>query len=50
MHEQYPEYGFDAHKGYGTAQHMAALKAHGATVVHRKSFAPVAQVLDRSAA
>ncbi len=48
LHEQYPEYGFDAHKGYGTAQHMAALQAHGATAAHRKSFAPVAQALERS--
>jgi ribonuclease HII len=49
LHETYPLYGFDAHKGYGTAQHMAALQAHGATVVHRKSFAPVAQALERAA-
>jgi ribonuclease HII len=49
LHEQYPEYGFDAHKGYGTAQHMAALQAHGATAAHRKSFAPVAQSVERSA-
>jgi ribonuclease HII len=50
MHEQYPQYGFDTHKGYGTAQHMAALQEHGACIEHRKSFAPVAQVLERSTA
>lgn len=42
---QYPQYGFAGHKGYGTAAHLAALRAHGATVEHRRSFAPVAQVL-----
>lgn len=42
---QYPEYGFAGHKGYGTAVHMAALLEHGACPLHRKSFAPVAQVL-----
>ena len=42
---QFPAYGFDAHKGYGTEQHMAALRAHGACPQHRRSFAPVAEVL-----
>lgn len=37
----HPEYGFAKHKGYGTAQHLAALKMHGATTLHRTSFAPV---------
>ena len=41
----YPEYGFSQHKGYGTAQHLAALKMHGACPEHRKTFRPVAQVL-----
>jgi ribonuclease HII len=44
LHAQYPQYGFDAHKGYGTAVHLAALRLHGATPVHRKSFSPVAAV------
>lgn len=35
---RYPVYGFDAHKGYGTYQHMRALRAHGAAPVHRKTF------------
>jgi ribonuclease HII len=38
---QHPQYGFAKHKGYGTAQHMAALQKHGATPLHRSSFAPV---------
>jgi ribonuclease HII len=45
LHAQYPQYGFDAHKGYGTAAHLQALKEHGATPWHRKSFSPVAKVL-----
>lgn len=42
----YPNYGFAAHKGYGTAAHLAALRLHGACPLHRKTFAPVAQLLD----
>ncbi len=42
---EYPAYGFAKHKGYGTEAHMLALKTHGATPWHRKSFAPVAEVL-----
>lgn len=34
----YPEYGFAKHKGYGTAEHIAALRAHGVTPIHRHSF------------
>ena len=41
MHERYPLYGFDQHKGYGTAQHLAALRAHGPAACHRMTFAPV---------
>lgn len=41
----YPEYGFAKHKGYGTKQHMQALKEYGPTSAHRKSFAPVAKYL-----
>ena len=36
--KQYPEYGFDIHKGYGTKAHYEALRAHGASPVHRNSF------------
>ncbi len=45
LHRRYPDYGFDAHKGYGTQAHMAALQRHGACPEHRRSFAPVARVL-----
>lgn len=41
----YPAYGFARHKGYGTAQHLAALQLHGACPLHRKTFAPVRDVL-----
>ncbi len=44
-HAQFPQYGFAAHKGYGTAEHMAALREHGACPQHRKTFSPVAEVL-----
>lgn len=43
--EQYPEYGFERHKGYGTKFHMEALAKHGPCPIHRMSFAPVAQLL-----
>ncbi len=46
VHAQYPQYGFDAHKGYGTAAHLQALRVHGASPLHRRSFAPVAQQLE----
>jgi len=42
---QYPDYGFARHKGYGTAQHLAALRRLGACPEHRRSFAPVTEVL-----
>ena len=45
LHAQYPEYGFDRHKGYGTEAHLQALRTHGATPWHRHSFSPVAEVL-----
>lgn len=45
MHEIYPAYGFATHKGYPTAEHMAALRAHGASPWHRRTFAPVRDVL-----
>lgn len=43
--EAFPGYGFEKHKGYGTAAHMAALRELGACEIHRRSFAPVARVL-----
>ncbi|WP_416831241.1 MAG: ribonuclease HII [Erythrobacter sp.] len=39
----HPEYGWDRNKGYGTREHMEALRVHGPTPLHRHSFAPVAQ-------
>ncbi len=48
LHETYPVYGFARHMGYGTAQHLDALKAHGACPQHRRSFAPVKLVLDQA--
>jgi ribonuclease HII len=47
LHEQHPQYGFDAHKGYPTPQHLAALRVHGACEQHRRSFAPVREALTR---
>jgi ribonuclease HII len=44
---QYPAYGFAKHKGYGTAEHLAALQAHGACPAHRTTFRPVTDVLGR---
>jgi len=48
LHDEYPAYGFDRHMGYGTAAHLAALKAHGACPQHRRSFSPVKCVLDQA--
>lgn len=41
LHGEFPAYGFDGHKGYGTPAHLAALRAHGPCPQHRRSFAPV---------
>jgi ribonuclease HII len=46
LHERWPQYGFAAHKGYPTAEHLQALRAHGACEAHRRSFAPVRAVAD----
>lgn len=43
---EYPDYGFAAHKGYGTAIHMSALKEFGPTPIHRRSFKPVRDQLN----
>lgn len=45
LHEEHPEYGFAAHKGYSTPEHLDALRRHGACRHHRRSFAPVREVL-----
>jgi len=43
LHLLHPEYGFDRHKGYGTAEHLDAIRRHGVLAAHRRSFAPIAQ-------
>lgn len=45
LHTRCPQYGFDRHKGYGTAEHLAALAQYGALPEHRRGFAPVKAVL-----
>ena len=45
MHSRYPQYGFDQHKGYPTALHLARLREYGVTPEHRRSFAPVRELL-----
>lgn len=45
LHAAYPQYAFDQHKGYGTALHLERLREHGPSPVHRRSFAPVRELL-----
>ena len=45
MHLQHPQYGFDAHKGYPTPEHLQALFRHGPSPIHRRSYAPVKRAL-----
>lgn len=49
LHEQFPHYAFDQHKGYPTALHLERLRLHGVSPVHRKSYAPVRELLDSQA-
>ena len=46
MHDLYPEYGFDRHKGYPTAHHLERLKTLGPCPIHRRSFAPVRRAIE----
>lgn len=48
LHDRFPQYGFDQHKGYPTPTHLAALRAHGVSSVHRRSYAPVRALLEES--
>lgn len=48
LDQEFPQYGFARHKGYGTAVHLAALQAHGACAQHRTSFRPVSDVLNKA--
>lgn len=43
---EFPQYGWERNAGYGTAEHLAALRQHGASRHHRRSFAPVAAVIE----
>jgi ribonuclease HII len=45
MHERFPQYCFDRHKGYPTPEHLALLQRHGPSDIHRRSFAPVRRIL-----
>jgi ribonuclease HII len=47
LHERFPQYGFDAHKGYPTPRHLRALRRYGVCEVYRRSFAPVREMLER---
>jgi ribonuclease HII len=49
LHAEHPQYGFADHKGYSTPEHLDALKRHGACRHHRRSFAPVREVLGLAA-
>lgn len=46
LHAQWPQYGFDGHKGYPTPEHLEALRQHGACPAHRRSYAPVRAVIE----
>lgn len=46
LHQTYPQYGFDQHKGYPTALHLERLQLHGVSPAHRRSYAPVRALLD----
>ncbi|MFH1044364.1 MAG: ribonuclease HII [Pseudomonadota bacterium] len=45
LHRLYPHYGLDRHKGYPTAAHLAALKRHGVSEIHRRSYAPIRKLI-----
>ncbi len=47
LHQLYPHYGLDRHKGYPTAAHLAALERHGVGEIHRRSYAPIRRLLER---
>ncbi len=48
LHEQYPQYAFDRHKGYPTALHLKRLHEYGVSPVHRTSYAPVRKLLQNN--
>jgi ribonuclease HII len=48
MHKKYPAYNFARHKGYGTKAHLEALKKSGPCEIHRKSFRPVKECINKN--
>ena len=46
LHDEHPQYGFDQHVGYATRRHLASLAEHGASAIHRRSFAPVRAAIE----
>jgi ribonuclease HII len=50
LHHEHPQYGFDRHVGYATRQHLASLVEHGASAIHRRSFAPVRLAIEAKSA
>jgi ribonuclease HII len=48
LNEGFPQYGFDRHKGYPTAEHLELLRLHGVSAVHRRSYAPVRKILQEN--
>jgi ribonuclease HII len=47
LHQRFPQYGFDEHKGYATRAHLRALRRHGVCEVYRRSFRPVRELIER---
>ena len=47
LHQRFPQYGFDRHKGYGTPEHLELLERHGPCEIHRRSFEPVRACFER---
>ena len=45
LHEEFPQYGFNRHKGYGTKFHLQQLQKHGPCKYHRKTYAPIQKLL-----
>jgi len=45
LHQCFPNYGFDQHKGYPTKKHITALQVHGISVAHRRSFSPIRKLI-----
>jgi ribonuclease HII len=46
LHQLYPHYGLDRHKGYPTVAHLAAIRLHGVVEIHRRSYAPIRRMLE----